>query len=83
MCEPDELAKITAELAGLIADKPASTVKIGKEAFYQQGEMGLAEAYDYAAKVMVENMLTATLKKESVRLLKNARPTGQAETRLP
>ena len=58
MCEPDELAKITAELAGLIADKPASTVKIGKEAFYQQGEMGLAEAYDYAAKVMVENMLT-------------------------
>ena len=58
VCEPDELAKITAELAGLIADKPASTVKIGKEAFYQQGEMGLAEAYDYAAKVMVENMLT-------------------------
>ncbi len=33
------------------------TLKIGKEAFYEQAEMGLADAYDYAAKVMVENML--------------------------
>ena len=44
-------------LAQAIADKPASTVKIGKEAFYKQLEMPLAEAYDYAAAVMVENML--------------------------
>lgn len=33
------------------------TVKIGKEAFYRQLEMGLTEAYDYAGEVMVENML--------------------------
>ena len=33
------------------------TLKIGKEAFYRQAEMALAEAYDYAAEVMVENML--------------------------
>ena len=32
-------------------------MKIGKEAFYRQAEMGLAEAYDYAAGVMVENMM--------------------------
>ena len=33
------------------------TVKIGKEAFYRQLEMPLAEAYQYTSEVMVENML--------------------------
>jgi enoyl-CoA hydratase/carnithine racemase len=44
-------------LAKKIAAKSTLTVKIGKEAFYRQAEMPLAEAYDYAAQVMVENML--------------------------
>ena len=58
VCAPEELAATTAGLAQLIADKPASTVKIGKDAFYRQAEMTLGEAYQYAAEVMVENMLT-------------------------
>ena len=33
------------------------TVKIGKRAFYEQAEMKLGEAYDYASRVMVENLL--------------------------
>jgi len=44
-------------LARQIAAKSALTVKIGKEAFYRQLEMSLAEAYRYASDVMVENML--------------------------
>src|SRR2546423_11882257 len=40
-----------------IAAKPAQVVKIGKQAFYRQVELDLAEAYDYTASVMVENML--------------------------
>jgi enoyl-CoA hydratase/carnithine racemase len=44
-------------LAKKIAAKSSLTVKIGKEAFYRQLEMSLAEAYHYAAEVMVENML--------------------------
>lgn len=40
-----------------IASKAPVTVGIGKEAFYRQIEMPLSDAYDYAAKVMVENML--------------------------
>src|SRR5262249_53502759 len=44
-------------LAEKIAGKSTHTVKIGKEAFYRQAEMPLAEAYDYPAQVMVENML--------------------------
>ena len=46
-------------MADALAAKPAATVTIGKEAFYRQIEMTLADAYDYAAEVMVENMLHA------------------------
>lgn len=44
-------------LAREIAGKSALTVKIGKEAFYRQIEMKLADAYSYVSEVMVENML--------------------------
>lgn len=40
----------------IVAKSPA-TVAIGKEAFYRQIEQPLADAYTYAAGVMVENML--------------------------
>jgi len=45
------------KLGKKIAAKSSLTVKIGKEAFYRQLEMPLAEAYKYASEVMVENML--------------------------
>ena len=45
------------KLAEKIAAKSTLTVKIGKQAFYRQAEMSLADAYDYASQVMVENML--------------------------
>jgi enoyl-CoA hydratase/carnithine racemase len=45
------------KLAKKIASKSALNVKIGKEAFYRQIEMPLADAYRYASEVMVENML--------------------------
>ena len=45
------------KLARKIAAKSALTIKIGKEAFYRQAEMPLADAYKYASEVMVENML--------------------------
>jgi enoyl-CoA hydratase/carnithine racemase len=45
------------KLAKKITAKSALTLKIGKEAFYRQIEMPLAEAYKYASAVMVENML--------------------------
>jgi enoyl-CoA hydratase/carnithine racemase len=45
------------KLAEQISAKSSATVKIGKEAFYRQLEMNLADAYRYASEVMVENML--------------------------
>jgi enoyl-CoA hydratase/carnithine racemase len=50
------------QMAELIASKPATTLAVGKEAFYRQAEMTLEEAYDYASGVMVENMLHAEAK---------------------
>jgi enoyl-CoA hydratase/carnithine racemase len=44
-------------LAEQVARKSAHTVKIGKEAFYRQAEMNLADAYRFAAEVMTENMM--------------------------
>jgi enoyl-CoA hydratase/carnithine racemase len=44
-------------LADKVALKSAYTIKLGKEAFYRQAEMSLAEAYRYAAQVMTENMM--------------------------
>ncbi|MFX5785348.1 enoyl-CoA hydratase, partial [Acinetobacter baumannii] len=44
-------------LARTIASKSTLTVKIGKKAFYQQLEMGLADAYRHASAVMVDNRL--------------------------
>ena len=52
-----ELSAATLELARQIAAKSAFTVAIGKEAFYRQAEMGLADAYRYAGEVMTRNML--------------------------
>ncbi len=47
----------TMDLARQIAGKSALTVAIGKEAFYAQAELGLSDAYRYAAEVMTRNML--------------------------
>jgi enoyl-CoA hydratase/carnithine racemase len=44
-------------MAAIVAGKSPLTLKIGKRAFYEQLEMGLAEAYVHASQVMVENML--------------------------
>ena len=52
-----EVAAATMALARQIAGKSALTLAIGKEAFYAQAELGLADAYRYAAEAMTRNML--------------------------
>jgi len=54
---PEKLEAETRSLAETIAKKSPLVVKIGKEAFYRQLEMPLAEAYAYTSRVMTENML--------------------------
>ncbi len=54
---PEALDSETTALAALIASKPTATLRIGKEAFYRQLELGLTAAYDYAGEIMVQNMM--------------------------
>lgn len=53
----DGLQAATVELAETVASKLAVAVKIGKEAFYNQLQMPISDAYDYTGSVMAENML--------------------------
>jgi enoyl-CoA hydratase/carnithine racemase len=53
----DQLATETAALAAQIAGKLGAAVKIGKQAFYNQLQMPVSDAYAYAGDAMVENML--------------------------
>lgn len=54
---PESLADETLALAQMVADKLSAAVRIGKQAFYQQIELGVEAAYAYTGDVMVENML--------------------------
>ncbi len=64
-------------LAQQIASKSAPTVKIGKEGFYQQAEMGLAQAYDYVSQVMVENLLSADAEEGICAFIEKRDPTWE------
>ncbi|MEC8580397.1 MAG: enoyl-CoA hydratase [Pseudomonadota bacterium] len=54
---PDALRDDVMAMARKIASKSSMTIATGKRAFYAQAQMPLADAYDYASRVMVDNML--------------------------
>jgi enoyl-CoA hydratase/carnithine racemase len=54
---PGEERKAALALAQQIASKSSYVQKIGKQAFYRQLELPLAQAYAYASEVMTENMM--------------------------
>ena len=56
MAPAAELANRTAALAAAIAAKSPVVLAIGKEAFYRQAELPLADAYAYTAGVMATNL---------------------------
>jgi enoyl-CoA hydratase/carnithine racemase len=54
---PEYLTQVVNKYAETIAAKSPTAVRMGKKGFYEQTGLGLAEAYDSASRVMVENML--------------------------
>lgn len=54
---PNTVRAVALTFACKIASKSATAMRIGKKAFGQQIELGLADAYRYGARVMVDNML--------------------------
>ena len=65
-------------LAKQIASKSSYTLKIGKEAFYRQVALPLAEAYAYASEVMTENMMARDAEEGICAFIEKRDPKWQA-----
>jgi enoyl-CoA hydratase/carnithine racemase len=65
------------ELANKIASKSSHVIGIGKEAFYRQLELPLAEAYRYAAEVMTENMMARDAEEGICAFIEKRTPTWE------
>jgi len=76
---PDALTRSTMALARQIAEKSPLTLATGKEAFYRQLEMPLAEAYAYASRVMAENMMARDAEEGIDAFLEKRAPTWTGE----
>jgi enoyl-CoA hydratase/carnithine racemase len=72
--QPGTAREEVLKLARKIVAKPAATVKLGKQAFYRQLEMGLSEAYRYTSEVMVENMMAADAKEGIAAFIEKRHP---------
>ncbi len=72
-----ELKKFTHDIALKISKKSGMTLKTGKEAFYKQITMNLSDAYNYASKVMLENMLKLDAKEGIDAFLEKRSPKWQ------
>ena len=57
--EPGQARSAAVELAEQIARKSPAAIRHGKQAFYRQVEMNLADAYRLTSDVMAENMMEA------------------------
>ncbi|WP_088342863.1 MULTISPECIES: enoyl-CoA hydratase [Rhodomicrobium] len=55
----ERVLPVAMEMANVIASKSPMTLRTGKEAFYRQLEMPVADAYEYGSRIMVENLLRA------------------------
>ena len=55
--DTDSLTQFTMGIAKKIALKSSMTIAIGKQAYHEQRDLKLEDAYAYASQVMVDNML--------------------------
>lgn len=73
------LTQVVNKYASVIASKSPLTLKIGKEAFYRQIDMAVEDAYEYAARTMVENMLTSDAQEGIAAILGKRHPQWKGE----
>ena len=74
---PARSATPRSTLARQIASKSSYVLKIGKQAFYRQLEMPLAEAYAYASEVMTENMMARDAEEGICAFIEKRDPNGK------
>ena len=71
---PEELEESVMELARQISSSSSQTLAIGKPAFYQQLEMDRPAAYDFAQRVMVENLMAEDAREGIAAFLEKREP---------
>jgi enoyl-CoA hydratase/carnithine racemase len=72
-----EERKTAIALAKEIGSKSSYVLKIGKQAFYRQAELGLAAAYAYASEVMTENMMARDAEEGICAFIEKRDPTWE------
>jgi enoyl-CoA hydratase/carnithine racemase len=73
------LTDAVSQMAETIAAKSPLAVKLGKQAVQRQAGMSLAEAYDHASRVMVENMVAADAAEGISAFLEHRQPKWRGE----
>jgi enoyl-CoA hydratase/carnithine racemase len=71
----ESLSEAVSTIANGIAAKSPLAVKLGKQAVYEQMGMNLAEAYDFASGVMIENTLSSDAEEGISAFLEKRQPT--------
>ncbi|MEZ5872888.1 MAG: enoyl-CoA hydratase [Nitratireductor sp.] len=77
--EVERQNEAVAALAARIASKSLMTLKTGKQAFYQQADMPLAQAYAHTVEVMIGNMLRHDAKEGVEAFLQKRQPSWRDE----
>ena len=72
-----DLDKKVLKIANKIASKSLQSIKIGKEAFYNQLEMPIEDAYAYTSKVMTLNMQTSDAKEGVNAFIQKRKPVWE------
>lgn len=73
--EPDQVLPRALELAGRVATASPLTLKIGKQAFYDQIEISEQDAYVAMKEVMAQNAMTADAQEGMTAFLDKRQPT--------
>ena len=75
----DQLYAAALELANQIAASSPLTMRIGKQAFYRQIEVGQDDAYGLMSQTMAENAMTCDAQEGMSAFLQKRRPTWRGE----
>ena len=73
----DRLHDEVTRVADIIASKSMHTLRIGKDAFYRQRDLNLADAYAYTSDVMVKNLLANDAKEGISAFVEKRTPVWQ------
>jgi len=69
-----DLDEFTAKLANDIAEAASTTLFLGKRGFYQQKDMGVVKAYEFAGEIMARNFCLADSKEGVTAFFEKRKP---------